>query len=77
MAAPEKVKNKDRSTSYKIYVNYKGKRENKRFSTRQLAIDWAAKRKTADIERIKGYTLVMVFAHEFTHDLHRDDFGRA
>ena len=29
------------------------------------------------IMKIAPYTLVMVFAHEFTHDLHRDDFGVA
>lgn len=46
MATPQKIKNKDKSISYRIFVNYEGKRESKRFQTRQLAIDWAEKRKT-------------------------------
>lgn len=50
---PTKIKNKDGSFSYRIYVSVtidgKQIRENKRFSTRQLAIDWAQKRQ-AEIE---------------------------
>ena len=46
MAKPTKIKNKNGSTSYRIFVSntITGKRESKTFSLRQLAIDWADKR---------------------------------
>jgi len=48
MAKPSKIKNKDGSVSYRIFINKTidgvKHRESKRFSTRQLAVDWAAKR---------------------------------
>lgn len=44
MANAQKIKNKDGSVSYRIFVNKNGKRESKRFSTKQLATDWANKR---------------------------------
>jgi hypothetical protein len=54
MAKPHKMKNKDGTVSYRIFVNktVDGKkiRESKSFSTRQLAIDWAEKR-SKEIER--------------------------
>lgn len=58
MAKPQKIKNKNGSFSYRIYVNNSssGKliRESKTFSTRQLAIDWADKR-LKEIERAAIY----------------------
>lgn len=54
MAKPQKIKNKNGSFSYRIYVNDTSTgtlvRESKTFSTRQLAIDWADKR-LKEIER--------------------------
>lgn len=50
MATPQKIKNKNGSTSYRIFVNANGKRESKRFSTRHLAIEWADGR-IKEIER--------------------------
>lgn len=53
MAKPIKIKNKDGSVSYRIFVNKtidgKKRRESKSFSTRALAIAWAEKR-TKEIE---------------------------
>ncbi|MDD5271675.1 MAG: hypothetical protein PHU14_03035 [Methylovulum sp.] len=49
MAKPEKIKNKNGKVSYRIFVNRtvdgQQARESKSFSTRQLAIDCADKRK--------------------------------
>jgi integrase len=49
MASTKTIKNKDGTTSYRIFVNFtqdgKLKRESRTFSKKQLAIDWAAKRK--------------------------------
>lgn len=54
MAKPQKIKNRDGSTSYRIQIykriDERTWRESKTFSTRQNAIDWAAKRE-AEIER--------------------------
>jgi integrase len=54
MAKPQRIKNKDGTVSYRIFVNktVDGRkiRESKSFSTRQLAIDWAEKR-AKEIER--------------------------
>lgn len=54
MAKPQKIKNRDGSTSYRIQIykriGDKTWRESKTFSTRQNAIDWADKRE-AEIER--------------------------
>lgn len=48
---PQKIKNKNGTTSYRAFVSVgSGKRESKTFSTRQLAIDWAEKRKK-EVER--------------------------
>jgi len=46
MAKPTKIKNKNGSTSYRVFISNKitGKRESKTFSTRALAIGWADKR---------------------------------
>lgn len=50
MALPTKIKNKDGSTSYRIFLSINGKRESKTFSTRQLCIDWSEKRRR-EVER--------------------------
>ena len=50
MALPTKIKNKDGSTSYRIFISFNGKRESKTFSTRQLCLDWAEKRRK-EVER--------------------------
>lgn len=50
MASPIKIKNRDGSTSYRIFITNKGKRESKTFSTRPLAQAWADKRQR-EIER--------------------------
>lgn len=54
MAKPQKIKNKDGSTSYRIQIykriDARVWRESKTFSTRQNALDWADKRE-AEIER--------------------------
>jgi len=54
LAKPQKIKNRDGSTSYRIQIqkriDERTWRESKTFSTRQNAIDWAAKRE-AEIER--------------------------
>jgi hypothetical protein len=54
MAKPQKIKNKDGSVSYRIFVNKtidgKKYRESKSFSTRPLAQAWADKRE-AQLER--------------------------
>ncbi|WP_019865123.1 tyrosine-type recombinase/integrase [Methylovulum miyakonense] len=58
MSKPTKIKNKDGKTVYRIFVNRTVDgvpvRESRRFSTRQLAIDWADKRKR-EIERSEIY----------------------
>jgi integrase len=54
VAKPQKIKNRDGSTSYRIQIykriDDRTWRESKTFSTRQNALDWAAKRE-AEIER--------------------------
>jgi integrase len=50
MASPIKIRNKDNSTSYRIFISNSGKRESKTFSTRPLAQAWADKRQK-EIER--------------------------
>lgn len=50
MASPIKVKNKDSSISYRIFISNNGKRESKTFSTKPLAQAWADKRQR-EIER--------------------------
>ncbi len=54
MARPQKIKNKNGSISYRIFISNNGKRESKTFSTRQLAVDWVDKR-LREIERAKVY----------------------
>jgi len=50
MAKPQKIKNKNGSISYRIFISNGVKRESKTFSTKQLAQDWADKRQR-EIER--------------------------
>jgi hypothetical protein len=52
MASPIKIKNRNGTTSYRIFVSHNGKRESKTFSTRPLAQAWADKRQK-EIERAK------------------------
>lgn len=54
MARPQKIKNKNGSISYRIFISNNGKRESKTFSTRQLAVDWADKR-LREIEHAEVY----------------------
>jgi len=46
MAKPTKIKNKNGSTSYRVFISNKitGKRESKTFSTRALASSWSDNR---------------------------------
>jgi integrase len=53
-AKPQKIRNKDGSISYRMFISNNGKRESKTFSTSRLAIDWADKR-LKEIERAKVY----------------------
>ncbi|MGZ4968066.1 MAG: tyrosine-type recombinase/integrase [Methylobacter sp.] len=50
MAKPQKIKNKNGSISYRIFISNNGKRESKTFSTSRMAQDWADKRQR-EIER--------------------------
>jgi len=58
MATPQKIKNKNGVTSYRIFINRtvdgKPVRESKTFSTRQLALDWHDKH-LREIERADVY----------------------
>ncbi len=57
MAKPIKIKNKNGSTSYRIFISnmITGKRESKTFSTRALANQWADKRlKELEHEQLYG-----------------------
>ena len=62
MIRPQKIKNKNGSISYRAFISVgNGKRESKTFSTRQLAIDWAEKRKK-EIERALIYGEESIFS---------------
>lgn len=50
MATPQKIRNKNGSVSYRIFISNNGKRESKTFSTRALAQSWGDKRQK-EIER--------------------------
>jgi len=57
MAKPTKIKNKNGSVSYRIFISNKitGKRESKTFSRRSLAVAWADKReKEIEWARVHG-----------------------
>ena len=74
MALPTKIKNKDGSTSYRIFISLTGKRESKTFSTRRLCLDWADKRRR-EVERAE------VHGEKSTHviteviDLYQEKFA--
>lgn len=55
MSKPQKIKNKNGTTSYRIFISTgNGKRESKTFSTKQYALDWYNKRKH-EIQREELY----------------------
>jgi integrase len=80
MAKPIKIKNKNGSISYRIFVNNAGKRESKTFSTRALSQAWADKRQK-EIERalIHGEesTLTIKQIIKDYQDRFGDGFGRS
>ena len=54
MSKPQKIKNKNGTISYRIFISTDGKRESKTFSTKQYALDWYNKRKH-EIQREEIY----------------------
>lgn len=73
---PEKIKNKNGTTSYRIQIRNKttGKRESKSFSTRQLAIDWALLRKK-EIEREALHGRQRDFTLKAVIEAYQRDYG--
>ncbi len=74
MAKPTKIKNKNGSTSYRIFIQNNGKRESKTFSTRQLAQDWADKRQR-EVERAEVYGQVSTLTIRQIITDYQDRFG--
>lgn len=59
MSKPQKIKNKNGSISYRIFVNYTDdegnkQRESRSFSSRQMAVDWH-ERRSGQIEKARLY----------------------
>lgn len=80
MAKPSKIKNKNGSTSYRIFISNNGKRESKTFPTRQLVQDWADKRRR-EIERASVHgeksTLMIKQIIKDYQNIFRSGFGRS
>ncbi|MGZ5053432.1 MAG: tyrosine-type recombinase/integrase [Methylobacter sp.] len=80
MAKPQKIKNKNGSISYRIFITNNGKRESKTFSTSRLAQDWADKRQK-EIERalIHGEESTLTVKQVIDNYINRfgDGFGRS
>ena len=74
MALPTKIKNRDGSTSYRIFISLGGKRESKTFSTRQLCLDWADKRKR-EVERAEVHGEKSVHVISDVIDLYQAKFS--